>query len=266
MALRVGRLAGPDRLVRRAVGRLARAPLRGRTDARAARRALSARRVGTPGRDPLRRDRGFLLGVAVWAGLYGTEAPDRNFAVTFVFVTVWLGFVIVSVLFGDVFRAFNPWRAIARAAVGRLPADRRPGPASRASVSRAAGPLARRDRPARLPLARAGLRRRWRPDRGPDAAHRWRSRPWSTAPTRSSAWPCSGSRGGAPGARRSRSTSGCSPASRRSRSAQGRLAAAVALRRARVGRRARLGRDDPDHDRGDHLRRRAGGPPQRRDR
>jgi hypothetical protein len=58
----------------------------------------------------------FLLGVTVWAGLYGTEAPDRNFAVTFVFVTVWLGFVVANVLFGDVFRAFNPWRAIARAA------------------------------------------------------------------------------------------------------------------------------------------------------
>jgi hypothetical protein len=57
----------------------------------------------------------FLLGVTVWAGLFGTEAPDRNFAVTFVFVTVWLGFVVASVLLGDVFRAFNPWRAIARA-------------------------------------------------------------------------------------------------------------------------------------------------------
>ena len=60
----------------------------------------------------------FLLGVTVWAGLYGTEAPDRNFSVTFVFVTVWLGFVVVSVLFGDVFPAFNPWRAIARLVSG----------------------------------------------------------------------------------------------------------------------------------------------------
>ena len=59
-----------------------------------------------------------LLGVTVWSGLYGTEAPDRNFSVTFVFVTVWLGFVVVSVLFGDVFQAFNPWRAIARAVSG----------------------------------------------------------------------------------------------------------------------------------------------------
>ncbi|MGI9556756.1 MAG: fenitrothion hydrolase [Solirubrobacterales bacterium] len=57
-----------------------------------------------------------LLIVVVWSGLEGTEAPDRNFSVTFVFVTFWLGLVLLSVLFGDVFRAFNPWRAIARAA------------------------------------------------------------------------------------------------------------------------------------------------------
>src|SRR5918998_3972838 len=57
----------------------------------------------------------FLLGVTIWSGHAGTESPDRNFAITFVFVTTWLGLVAVSVLFGDVFRAFNPWRAIARA-------------------------------------------------------------------------------------------------------------------------------------------------------
>ncbi len=56
----------------------------------------------------------FLLGVTVWSGLNGTEAPDRNFSVTFIFVTAWLGLVVLSVFFGDVFRAFNPWRAIAR--------------------------------------------------------------------------------------------------------------------------------------------------------
>jgi hypothetical protein len=60
----------------------------------------------------------FLLGVVVWSGLEGTEAPDRNFAVTFVFVTFWLGLVVLSVLVGDVFRTFNPWRAVARAAGG----------------------------------------------------------------------------------------------------------------------------------------------------
>jgi hypothetical protein len=57
-----------------------------------------------------------LLGVAVYAGLRGTEAPDRNFALTFLFVTCWLGFPLFSVLLGDVFRPFNPWRAVGRAA------------------------------------------------------------------------------------------------------------------------------------------------------
>jgi hypothetical protein len=60
----------------------------------------------------------FLLGLAVWAGLHGTEAPDRNFALTFIFVTCWLGFPLFSVLFGDVFRPVNPWRAVGRAAGG----------------------------------------------------------------------------------------------------------------------------------------------------
>jgi hypothetical protein len=64
----------------------------------------------------------FLLGVTVYAGLRGTEAPDRNFALTFVFVTVWLGFPVLSVLLGDVFRPFNPWRAIGRAVGGTFAA------------------------------------------------------------------------------------------------------------------------------------------------
>jgi len=60
----------------------------------------------------------FLLGVVVWSGLEGTTAPPQNFAPTFVFVTFWLGVVLLSVLVGNVFRAFNPWRAIARAFSG----------------------------------------------------------------------------------------------------------------------------------------------------
>jgi hypothetical protein len=58
----------------------------------------------------------FLLGVAIYTGLRGTEAPDRNFALTFLFVTTWLGFPFFSALFGDIFRPFNPWRAVGRAA------------------------------------------------------------------------------------------------------------------------------------------------------
>ncbi len=69
-----------------------------------------------------------LLCVGIWSGIHGTEAPDRNFAITFYFVTVWIGFAFVSALFGDVFPAFNPWRAIARVAGGAygLLARRRP--------------------------------------------------------------------------------------------------------------------------------------------
>jgi hypothetical protein len=55
-----------------------------------------------------------LLGAVVYTGLEGTDEPNLNFAVTFVFVTFWLGMVVLSILLGDVFRAFNPWRAIAR--------------------------------------------------------------------------------------------------------------------------------------------------------
>lgn len=64
----------------------------------------------------------FLLGVAIYAGLRGTEAPDRNFALTFIFVTCWLGFPFFSAIFGDLFRPFNPWRAIGRTAGGAFTA------------------------------------------------------------------------------------------------------------------------------------------------
>jgi hypothetical protein len=64
----------------------------------------------------------FLLGVAIYAGLRGTEAPDRNFALTFLFVTCWLGFPFFSAILGDVFRPFNPWRAVGRAAGGAFEA------------------------------------------------------------------------------------------------------------------------------------------------
>ncbi|MDX6615263.1 MAG: hypothetical protein QOD60_354 [Solirubrobacterales bacterium] len=56
----------------------------------------------------------FLFVLVIYSGLHGTDAPDRNFSLTFAFVTFWLGMVALSVLFGDVFRAFNPWRTIAR--------------------------------------------------------------------------------------------------------------------------------------------------------
>jgi hypothetical protein len=60
----------------------------------------------------------FLFVVVLYSGFRGIEDPTHNFAVVFVFYTFWLGVVLASVLLGDVFRAFNPWRAIGRTISG----------------------------------------------------------------------------------------------------------------------------------------------------
>lgn len=57
-----------------------------------------------------------LLAFTVYCGLRGAQVVAVNFAPTFVYVAFWLGLVPVSVVFGDVFRLFNPWRAIGRVA------------------------------------------------------------------------------------------------------------------------------------------------------
>jgi len=51
----------------------------------------------------------------VFAGLAGAQTASANLVPTFVYVVFWVGLAVASVLAGDVFRAFNPWRAIARA-------------------------------------------------------------------------------------------------------------------------------------------------------
>jgi hypothetical protein len=68
-----------------------------------------------------------LFFLVLYAGFRGIEDPTQNFSVIFVFYTFWLGMVLASVLLGDVFRAFNPWRAIGRAVSGgfRLVAGQR---------------------------------------------------------------------------------------------------------------------------------------------
>jgi hypothetical protein len=60
-----------------------------------------------------------LIGVAsfvavVYAGLRGAQDAQDNLAPTIIYVHFWVGMAVVSILFGDVFRALNPWRAIAR--------------------------------------------------------------------------------------------------------------------------------------------------------
>jgi hypothetical protein len=59
------------------------------------------------------------LGVAmfafiVYAGFAGSQVTASNVAPIFNFTIFWIGIPILSMLFGDVFKAFNPWRAIAR--------------------------------------------------------------------------------------------------------------------------------------------------------
>lgn len=56
-----------------------------------------------------------LLLLVVWSGAAGNQLTTDNFAPTFVFVAFWVALVPISVVFGDVFRAFNPWRAAGRA-------------------------------------------------------------------------------------------------------------------------------------------------------
>ncbi|HWT94678.1 MAG TPA: fenitrothion hydrolase, partial [Solirubrobacteraceae bacterium] len=56
-----------------------------------------------------------LLVLTVYAGFEGAQVVAVNFTPTFVYVVFWLALVPVQLIFGDVFRAFNPWRAIGRA-------------------------------------------------------------------------------------------------------------------------------------------------------
>jgi hypothetical protein len=55
-----------------------------------------------------------IFGLVVYAGFAGSQVTATNIAPTFVFVFFWVGIPVLSVIFGDVFKAFNPWRAIAR--------------------------------------------------------------------------------------------------------------------------------------------------------
>jgi hypothetical protein len=53
-----------------------------------------------------------LFVVVVLAGYLGHGSALDNLAPTFILIDFWVGLVFASVLFGDVFRAFSPWRAI----------------------------------------------------------------------------------------------------------------------------------------------------------
>jgi len=52
--------------------------------------------------------------ITVWAGFAGSQTATANLAPTVVYVVFWVAIPFTTVLLGDVFAAFNPWRAIAR--------------------------------------------------------------------------------------------------------------------------------------------------------
>jgi hypothetical protein len=91
--------------------------LEAHADGRKLPHALSAFFLSTPLRVVLQI---FSVGVFVLtlsSALVGTTTELLNFAPTFVFVIFWLGVPLLSVLFGNVWRALSPWRAIADGAV-----------------------------------------------------------------------------------------------------------------------------------------------------
>jgi hypothetical protein len=71
-----------------------------------------------------------LLAVVIVSGLAGTQSPLDNFAPSFVFIIFWVGLAFASALFGNLFAALSPWRALGRAIVwairrsGRRPRHR----------------------------------------------------------------------------------------------------------------------------------------------
>ncbi|MSW84345.1 MAG: fenitrothion hydrolase [Actinobacteria bacterium] len=52
--------------------------------------------------------------LVVYAGLAGNQTATANLAPTAIFVVLWVGFPVASALFGDVFAALSPWRAVGR--------------------------------------------------------------------------------------------------------------------------------------------------------
>jgi len=54
--------------------------------------------------------------ITVWAGFAGTQTATANLMPTVVYVIFWVAVPFTTLLLGNVFAAFNPWRAVARGA------------------------------------------------------------------------------------------------------------------------------------------------------
>ena len=71
-----------------------------------------------------------LFALVVYAGIAGAQLVTANIAPTWIYVIFWVGLAVASVLFGDAFRPFNPWRAVARACAWVAARARRGRPAA----------------------------------------------------------------------------------------------------------------------------------------
>ena len=61
-----------------------------------------------------------LFALVIYSGFDGAQVANANFSVTFIYVIFWVGLPVLSVLFGDVFAALNPWRTFARVCRGSI--------------------------------------------------------------------------------------------------------------------------------------------------
>jgi hypothetical protein len=77
-----------------------------------------------------------LFALVLYSGFVGAQVALANFAVTFIYVIFWVGTPLASVLFGDVFRAFSPWRTCARVLNALVRLIRSPSRSSAASEVR----------------------------------------------------------------------------------------------------------------------------------
>jgi hypothetical protein len=101
-----------------ALGALWKRPLLSpRTEGRPAPEALSRVALATVLRVALQTVSVALLVLIFAAATIGDTNPFRNLAPTWVYVDFWLGVPLLSVLFGNVWRALSPWRALADAYV-----------------------------------------------------------------------------------------------------------------------------------------------------
>jgi hypothetical protein len=141
-----------------------------------------------------------LLGLVVWSGLFGRQDANENFAPTFVYVVFWIGLVPASALLGDVFRAFNPWRALGRGGARVVGRVLRFEPAPLQAYPERLGHW-----PAAAGIGLFTWLELIAPSRSAPRASP--SPPSSTPPSPCWGWSCTESSPGPSGARRSRSTS-----------------------------------------------------------